>query len=297
MPLVSSGHILFTGAAFNEEALDGPVDRKPHGLFSYSLGTSLSRAAPTATPREVFAGVAQEFERIRAQLNLRKMPDPQLEAEQADLDQPLLVEHPRLRPVPRRPPDRRPRPARLAWLEVEPLGGGRIRLARGTALGAGRGSLWAVYPPGEVRFAPGQALAQAEVTEQKGSDAIAVLAPAKANVPAGARAVALAPPPASSDLPVALVDGDAKRAKALRQGLPKRLAGIRFVGSGEFARFVVRCSAQKCRVDGRRRPVSRSQSSTRAIPTRSSTGSSNCSRARSPRPSCSRSTTRRRRSA
>jgi hypothetical protein len=246
VPLVSSGHVLFTGAAFNEEALDGPVDRKPHGLFSYALATSLSRAAPTATPREVFAGVAQEFERIRAQLNLRKMPDPQLEAEKTDLDQPLLAAAAPAQPSPAAPGA----PARLAWLSVEPVAPGKVRLARGSALGAGRGSLWAVYPPGEVRFAPGQALAQAEVTELSGGDAIAVLVPPKANVPAGARAVALAPPPASAELPVALVDANEKRAKALRQALPKRLAEIRFVGSGEFARFVVRCNAQKCRVDG-----------------------------------------------
>ena len=249
VPLVSSHHILFTGAAFNEEALDGPIDHKSRGLFSYSLATSLSHAAPTATPREIFAGVEQEFERIRGQLNLRKMPDPQLEAQQSDLDAPLLVASAAAAPAPVSP-TASGAPARLAWIEVEPIGAGKIRLARGSSLGAGRGSLWAVYPPGEVRFAPGQALAQAEVTELKGADAIAQLAPAKASVPAGARAVALAPPPASSDLPVALVDGDAKRAKALRQALPKRLAGIHFVGSGEFARFVVRCSAQKCRVDG-----------------------------------------------
>jgi hypothetical protein len=246
VPLVSSGHILFTGAAFNEEALDGPVDRKAHGLFSYSLGTSLSRAAPTATPREVFAGVAQEFERIRGQLNLRKMPDPQLEAEQRDLDQPLLVASAPETPAPTAPGA----PARLAWLAVEPLGSGKVRLVRGSSLGAGRGSLWAVYPPGEMRFAPGQALAQAEVTELSGGDAIAVLVPPKVSVVAGARAVALAPPPASSELPVALVDGDAKRAVALRKAVAKRLPVIRFVGSGEFARFVVRCNAQKCRVDG-----------------------------------------------
>jgi Caspase domain/Domain of unknown function (DUF4384) len=251
VPLVSAHHILFTGAAFNEEALDGPVDHKPRGLFSYSLGMSLSRAAPTATPREVFAGVEQEFERIRGQLNLRKMPDPQLEAQKDELDEPLLVASaPAPAPAPGAPAAASGAPARLAWIEVEPLGAGKIKLARGSSLGAGRGSLWAVYPPGETRFAPGQALAQAEVTELKGSDAIAVLAPAKASVPAGARAVALAPPPASSDLPVALVDGDAKRAKALRAALPKRLAGIHFVGNGEFARFVVRCSAAKCRVDG-----------------------------------------------
>ncbi len=252
VPLVSSGHVLFTGAAVNEEALDGPVDRKPHGLFSYSLGKSLSRAAPTATPREVFAGVAQEFERIRGQLNLRKMPDPQLEAVSADLDRPLLaaaVESPGAAPV--SPAAGSPgAPARLAWIEVAPLGDGVVRLARGASMGAGRGSLWAVYPPGELRFPPGKALAEAEITEIKGGDAIAKLSPAKAAVPAGARAVALAPPPASSELPVALVDTDAARAKALRAALPKRLSGIRFVGAGEFARFVVRCNASRCRVNG-----------------------------------------------
>jgi len=249
VPLVSSGHVLLTGAAKDEEALDGPVDRKSHGLFSYALGRSLSRSAPTASAREVFAGVEQEFERIRGQLSLRKMPDPQLEAEASELDRPLLAP-----PAP--PPAQAPQasggaqPARLAWIEVEPLGSTEVRLRRGAALGAGRGSLWAVYPPGELRFPPGEALAEAEVIAIEGGDARAKISPPDAKVPPGARAVALAPPPAAREIPVALVDTDAQRAESLRTALVGRLSSVHFVGPGEFARFVVRCAAARCAVTG-----------------------------------------------
>lgn len=243
VPLVAAGHVLFTGAANNEEALDGPVDRKPHGLFSYALGASLARAAPTASPRDVFTGVESEFERIRAQLSLNKMPDPQLEAERADLDNPLFATAPA-------GAAESGAPARLAWIEANAAGRGRARLARGAALGAGLGSIWAVYPPGELRFAPGAAIAMANVTALEGTDAIASLAPATIELPKGARAIALAPPPAADDIPVALVDEDAKRASALRKALEKRLAAVRFVGEGEFARFVVRCNRSTCVVTG-----------------------------------------------
>jgi hypothetical protein len=239
VPLVQSGHVLLTGAAFNEEALDGPVDRRSHGLFSYAFGKSLSRSAPTASAREVFAGVEEEFERIRGQLGLNKMPDPQLEAESADLSRPLFAR-----------PSESAAPTRLAWIDVAPEGKGKVRLVRGGALGAGRGSLWAVYPPGETRFLPGQALAEAEVTSLSGSDAIATLAPKDMAIPKGARAVALAPPPASADVPIALVDGNASRAKALRQAVEAQLPGVRFVDPGEFARFVVRFDGGRAQVTG-----------------------------------------------
>ena len=248
VPLVSSGHILFTGAAHDEEALDGPVDLKPHGLFSYALGKSLARVPATASAREVFDGVDQEFERIRAQLSLRVMPDPQLEAESGDIESPLFATSPK--------PDSAGAPepaaseaARLAWIPASPEGAGRVRLERGSALGAGRGSLWALYPPGELEFAPGGALAEAEVTRLEGSDAIARLDPADAEIAAGARAVALAPPPASSDIPFAVVDADGARRQALEQALSARFEGVRFVGPGEFARFVLRCR-DRCTLSG-----------------------------------------------
>jgi len=249
VPLISAGHVLLTGAAFDEEALDGPVDRKPHGLFSYAFAKSLSRSAPTASATDVFSGVGHEFERIRGQLNLQKMPDPQLEATSEDLKRPLfaaLVE-----PAPQAGGASAASPPRLAWIAVEPHSyPGRVVLKRGAALGAGRGSLWAIYPPDERRFEPGAAVAEAEVERIDGSDAVARLEPAEAKVPPGARAVALAPPPASSELPVALVDADATRSDALRAALRKRLPEIRFVGSGEFARFVVRCRGASCAVTG-----------------------------------------------
>ncbi len=245
VPLATSGHVLLTGAAFNEEALDGPVDSKLHGLFSYALAQTLRRSAPDATPSQVFSQVGREFERIRAQLSLRKMPNPQLEAEADRLEAPLF-------PAPSTPAPGAPPAdlARLAWVGASPSGAGRARLARGFAEGATLGALWAIYPPGETRFEPGAALAEAEIIERDGADAIAQLDPLDAEVPNGARAVVIAPPPAAGDIPIVIAGGEASRVEALRTALQTRLETLRFVDSDEFARFVIRLDGDEWTVTG-----------------------------------------------
>ena len=46
VPIAGGSTLLLTGAANTEEALDGPVDGRPHGLFTYSLAQAMKRAAP-----------------------------------------------------------------------------------------------------------------------------------------------------------------------------------------------------------------------------------------------------------
>jgi hypothetical protein len=141
VPRVQARYIVMSGAASNEEALDGPVEGRYHGFFTYALSKSLGSSPLNASPRAVFSGVARELGRIQSQFGRASMPEPQLEAPAALLDQPLLagavIEI------------SAPKGARLAWLSVQPTGGGQLMLINGTLLGAVPGSTWAIYPAGE----------------------------------------------------------------------------------------------------------------------------------------------------
>lgn len=237
VPLAEGGHLLFTGAANTQEALDGPVDGRLHGLFTYSLARSIASAPAQATPRAVFSGAQRELHRIQEQLGLRSMPEPQLEAEPALLDAPLFAA------------TASEQPARLPWVPASPLGGGQVRLVGGVKLGAVAGSLWAVYPAGERAFTAGGALAEAEVLSLRDGDAIARLEPRDAQLADGARAIALTPAPAGDRVPVRLL-GDDAHSQQLRAALAKQLPAIQFVGPSEFARFEVQIEGGRCRVLG-----------------------------------------------
>ncbi len=237
VPLAGGKHLLMTGAASSEEALDGPVDGRPQGLFTYSLVQAMKRSAPGATPRDVFAVVSQEQERIKAQLGLRNMPEPQLEGEAARLDAPLLAA-----PSASAPP-------RVAWLTVRAQSAGVARLVGGAKAGAAPGSVWAIYAADEVAFAPGRALAEARVTASDAEDAIASLEPREFAVPSGARAAQVSLAPASDRIPVLIV-GDAARRERIRKALEQQVPGIQFAREGDFARFVIDVKPAACTLLG-----------------------------------------------
>jgi hypothetical protein len=51
--LLPAKYVLMTGAAPHQEALDGPVNGRYHGFFSYALSKSLSASSSTASPPEI----------------------------------------------------------------------------------------------------------------------------------------------------------------------------------------------------------------------------------------------------
>lgn len=238
VPIAGKTHVLMSGAASDEEALDGPVDGRPHGLFSYALARSLGRLGPEASPRDLFAGAGVELERIKAQLGLHRLPEPQLEGDEARLGGPLLALQPAAPP------------ARLPWVPALRRGPGHALLRGAVALGATPGSLWSIYGRGEREFPPGRALAEAEVVELSTGDAVARFTPADAALPAGARAVLSAPPLPSEAVPIRIAASDPARAARMQNALRERVSGLRFVGEGEFARFHLELGAETWRLLG-----------------------------------------------
>ena len=233
VPVVTSRYVVMTGAASHQEALDGPVDGRYHGFFTYSLSKSLSQVPAGASPREVFLGVERELKRIQAHFGRSSMPEPQLEAP------PNLIEAALLGAPVTGNPSGSQLPARLPWLEVQAGSGGMVTLVNGTLLGAAAGSTWSLYPPGETRFAPGRALAVASVTHLNGKDAVAKLQASAGKIPSGARAIALLPAPTGQRIPIRILDVPPDRRGVIEQTLRTNIKDVDLVGPEQPARFAV----------------------------------------------------------
>lgn len=234
VPVVTSHYVVMTGAASHQEALDGPVDGRYHGFFTYSLAKSLSAAGPGASPREIFTGVEQELKRIQTHFGRSSMPEPQLEAP------PDLIEKSLFGVSPAAPAGAGNGPiARLPWLEVLPGDGGLVTLINGPLLGAAPGSTWSLYQPGETRFAPGQALALATVTQINGKDSTAKLQSSAGKIPARARAIALLPAPTGQRIPIRLLEMPPDTRKVVETTLRTNVQDVDLVGPDQPARFSV----------------------------------------------------------
>jgi len=233
VPVAAARYVLMTGAAANQEALDGPVGGRYHGFFSYSLSRSLGSAGPSATPRAIFSGVEREMRRIQAHFGRVSMPEPQLETP------PSLMDAPVLSASESGDETATSEAARVPWVEVKPQQGGQTLLLNGLLLGATPGSTWALYPPNETRFAPAQALGLLTVTQSRGKDAVAAPQAAGLAIPAGARAIAFLPAPALERVPVRLLEIPNERRARIEQVLREQGREIQIVEPGQPAQFLV----------------------------------------------------------
>lgn len=243
VPVVTSRYVVMTGAASHQEALDGPVEGRYHGFFTYSLSKSLSQAGPGASPREIFSGVERELKRIQAHFGRSSMPEPQLEAP------PNLIES-ALFGSAQAPGGKsgQDAPARLAWLEVMPGQDGLVTLVNGSLLGAAPGSTWSIYPAGETRFVPGRALTIATVTQTAGKDSLGRVPSQPGKIPAGARAVALLPAPTGQRIPIRILDVSADRRSVIEETLKKNIKEVDLVGPEQPARFTVDTEGETLRL-------------------------------------------------
>ena len=239
VPRMSSRYLVMSAAASNEEALDGPVEGRYHGFFSYALARSMSASPPGASAREVFGGVARELNRIQAQFGRASMPEPQLEASSALIQQPLFAAARAAAGPAAANSGAGGQPPRLAWLDIQPSGGAEALLIKGALLGAAPGSTWAVYPAGETAFLPGRALAIATVTELRGADAMARIEPSQRILERGSRGVALMPAPAAGKIGIGMLNVPAERRREIEAVLNRDIRNVSVVGPGAPASFLV----------------------------------------------------------
>ena len=232
VPSLSSRFVVLEATAPDQLALDGPIDGRYHGFFTYALSKSISSARRDATLRETFAGVGQELQKLQVQFNQTLMPEPQLEGPPALFEQPLFVSVRSADPA-----SQLGREPRLPWAALLPLTSTEGSLVKAALLGAAPGSKWAVYPPGETQFTPGAALGTATVLRLENNDAIAHLDSKSHPFPAGSRAVALMPTKAPERVPVRLLDMSPKQRAQVTQILSRDIVNL--VGPNEPARFLV----------------------------------------------------------
>ncbi len=225
-------HLLMAGAPPDKEALDAPIDEGFYGLFTYSLARTFDRLGPSASPRQLHAGVKSELARIQEQFFIRA-PEPQLEGPQEKIDLPLLSTDEESESAgPQQGPSRR------AWLMVAPADDSRVRLLDGVSMNAQPGSQWAIYLPGETRFDFGNAIAFGVVRGLSGNDSILELELTRQTIEQGSRAVMLTPPDLSGSVPLRIEGVTQQRQSSLQRLVKDRYQGVEFVDAGGFARFV-----------------------------------------------------------
>jgi len=243
VPVVTSRYVVMTGAASHQEALDGPVEGRYHGFFTYSLSKSLSQSRLGASPRDIFSGVEREMKRIQAHFGRSSMPEPQLEAPPNLIEASLFggAQAAGGKSAQEATP-------RLAWLEVVPGQDGMVTLVNGPLLGAAPGSTWSIYPAGETRFAPGRALAIATVIQTTGKDSLGRVPSSAGKMPSGARAVALLPAPTGQRIPIRILDVPPDRRRLLEDTLKKNIKDVDLVGPEQPARFAVDIDGETLRL-------------------------------------------------
>jgi hypothetical protein len=259
VPTPSERYLLLSAAASNQEALDGPVDGRFHGFFSYSLARSIASLPPEASTREIFQGIARELGRIQQRFGRSEMPQPQLEGPPTLFDRPPLPLQRAVFSTPvgagsapvasARPPARTTTGAgRLAFAAVAPIAADRVLLSGGAALGGAVGSRWAVYLPDDARFVPGGAIAMVTVVETTGADAVARVGTSIRPIPSGARAVLLLPAPAAQRVAVRLGNLAPEVRARLTSALSRDIVNVALVGEGEPARFSIDAAGDALRL-------------------------------------------------
>ena len=243
VPFERSHFVVMSGAAANEAALDGPIDGRFHGFFTYALSRALMAAGSDVSPREVFSGVTRELARIQAIYGPISMPEPQLEAPPTALDQPLFV--PTIASSGGQVPVDLPR---LAWLEVTPAPDGQVTLVNGILLGAAPGSTWAIYPDGETRFYAGHAIATVVVTQLTGKDALASLVQPRRPITSRSRAVALMPAPSLLRPSIRFLNVPEDQRSRIEGIFGIDRKDLTVVGPKEEARFLVDMEGQTVRL-------------------------------------------------
>ena len=238
VPMMSSRYVVLSATAENQEALDGPIDGRYQGFFTYALARTLSNAPPGQTLRETFEGVARELSQLQARFGRTSMPEPQLEAPPALLSQPLFTALGQADP--QAPAAQEPA---LPWLALRPMTPQVGLLIKATLLGAAPGSKWAIYPPGETQFRPGAAVGVATVDRIEGADAFAQLETAGPPLEPGSRAVALMPPPAPTRVPVRLLEMSPEQRAQVSDLLSRDI--VKVVGQNDPAQFLVQAQGSQ----------------------------------------------------
>jgi hypothetical protein len=180
----SRRRVILSAARADQPALDGPIDGRHHGFFSYALARSLMRLDLTASARQLFESVVLELGRIQLGLGRYSMPEPQLESRPQAVDAPVLGAATPATPT----------LMQRLWLAVRTLRSSEVLLERGALLGAVAGSRWLIVGDGPPSGIPPGEPVVVTVVGQRGVDAVARADPGAPSPAPHARAMLLALP-------------------------------------------------------------------------------------------------------
>jgi hypothetical protein len=227
--LRSGAWVVVTGAAADQQALDGPIDGRSQGALTWALVRSLE-AEPGATPVRLWQLVEAQLAELAARWPPGTvMPDPQIEVPQSMHELSLL------------PAVAQPTAGFAAAVSFGEDGAPYLDSSAGA-----RGALWLLFAPNAPSLGREHALATAEVADVVGDRAVLRVVDARGPLPAGCRALPVAPPVAR-DLPVHFDCTDAPDSAALLERVAALVPGLRAVGAQDVAALRVRVGA-RCEV-------------------------------------------------
>jgi hypothetical protein len=237
-------YVLIAAAAPGQFALDARISgERWFGWFSWSFAHALSRGDPGESAGQIHLRAQRVMDGLGDRIGLRSAA-ARLTASPELQDAPLLGGD-ELRPGSGNAASR-------AWATVQPVQSGGAILEQGSVLGGSPGSVWAIYAPDTADFTRSEILATAEVTGERGYDAVARVDGGE-SVSAGSRAILLAPAPPSVPPKVVVwanrVEPDLRSVMQAEVGARAR-GWVEFAESGRGARFVVNLDDRGCRVYG-----------------------------------------------
>lgn len=236
----NGSYVMLDAAAPGQYGLEGRISHEHwFGWFSWSLARALATGPQDRSIDRLHAEIQDVMNNLGDLVGVRS-PGSRMKAAGAVRENAVLGGD-RLEAGGRPTADR-------AWANAEFIGSGEVLLEQGSLLGAGPGSLWAVYPPDTSSFTAEAILATAEVTGHDGDDARAKL-DGGGTVPAGSRAVLLAPAPPPTTVSVWLRRVSGPGGETLRDALSAS-PRVKFVESARGARFIVNIDDRGCRVYG-----------------------------------------------
>jgi hypothetical protein len=143
--------ILMSAASAQQSALDGPIQGKYRGFFSYALGEALQAVPENATPRQIHEEVSRDLLALSKQFGGITLPDPQFEANAELLGEPLF----------RGESSPRDKSAAEALAQMTNPSSGLVITAR--MIGAGPEQVMHIRQPGDERNARNSIVLEIEV--------------------------------------------------------------------------------------------------------------------------------------
>ncbi|MEM7077145.1 MAG: caspase family protein [Pseudomonadota bacterium] len=204
-------HVLLTGAAAHQLALEKEIDGVPRGLFSHAWGKAITKLGRGATYGDLKDQVLDNLKFIGDNYSVQNIPTPQLEPVRASTMTFLQGSG---------NADASPNMgSRFAFAPVRRLSDERAVLKDAALLGAQIGSVWGIYPAGTMTFADDEILGRVTVDRIEGDDAVVRSNDTSLDLDHDQRAIPFSAPTQAQTISMLLTGNDDNRINKLKSKL------------------------------------------------------------------------------